>query len=110
MNRRTFFTGALTLPVALVASRSPARGAQSGSTAFQYPIAWPDSSPGIGFVIRHGYACENTWYNPGYLHTGEDCTGSGAADSHNERRQTDRARRRLTAARSAAGFALGFDR
>jgi murein DD-endopeptidase MepM/ murein hydrolase activator NlpD len=27
---------------------------------------------GDGFVVRHGYATENTWYLPGYLHTGED--------------------------------------
>jgi murein DD-endopeptidase MepM/ murein hydrolase activator NlpD len=27
---------------------------------------------GDGFLIRHGYACENTWYNPGWLHTAED--------------------------------------
>ena len=28
--------------------------------------------PGDGFFIHHGYATENTWYNPGYWHTGED--------------------------------------
>ncbi len=27
---------------------------------------------GDGFLIRHGYACENTWYNAGWLHTAED--------------------------------------
>jgi murein DD-endopeptidase MepM/ murein hydrolase activator NlpD len=27
---------------------------------------------GEGFFIRHGYTVENTWYNPGYWHTGED--------------------------------------
>jgi murein DD-endopeptidase MepM/ murein hydrolase activator NlpD len=29
-------------------------------------------APGDGFFIRHGYGAENTWYNPGYWHTGED--------------------------------------
>ena len=28
--------------------------------------------PGDGFFIRHGMDVENTWYNPGYWHTGED--------------------------------------
>ena len=37
-----------------------------------YPIGLPDRPSGDGFFIRHGYAAENTWYNPGYLHTGED--------------------------------------
>jgi hypothetical protein len=27
---------------------------------------------GDGFFIRHGDQVENTWYNPGYWHTGED--------------------------------------
>lgn len=37
-----------------------------------YPIGLPDRPPGDGFFIRHGYTVENTWYNPGYWHTGED--------------------------------------
>jgi hypothetical protein len=32
----------------------------------------PGQPLGDGFFIRHGYAAENTWYNPGYWHTGED--------------------------------------
>lgn len=36
------------------------------------PIRWADGRPGDGFLIRHGYATENTWYNPGWWHTGED--------------------------------------
>lgn len=39
---------------------------------FGYPIAWPDQAPADGFFVRHGFASENTWYNPGYWHTGED--------------------------------------
>ena len=48
-----------------------ARMASNGSV-FMLPIRWPDSVPGDGFFIRHGYACENAWYLPGYWHTGED--------------------------------------
>jgi murein DD-endopeptidase MepM/ murein hydrolase activator NlpD len=32
----------------------------------------PDKPIGDGFFIRHGAQVENTWYNPGYWHTGED--------------------------------------
>jgi murein DD-endopeptidase MepM/ murein hydrolase activator NlpD len=37
-----------------------------------YPIGLPGRPAGDGFFIRHGYNVENTWYNPGYWHTGED--------------------------------------
>ena len=36
------------------------------------PIGWPGRVPGDGFRIGHGYACENTWFAPGWWHTGED--------------------------------------
>lgn len=39
---------------------------------WQYPIRLAGRAPGDGFVIRHGYAVENTWFNPGDWHTGED--------------------------------------
>ena len=39
---------------------------------FSYPIGTPGKPLGDGFFIRHGVAVENTWYNPGYWHTGED--------------------------------------
>lgn len=39
---------------------------------FGYPIGRPGGVPGDGFFIRHGYAAENTWYNPDHWHTGED--------------------------------------
>jgi murein DD-endopeptidase MepM/ murein hydrolase activator NlpD len=32
----------------------------------------PGRPPGDGLFIRHGYAVENTWFNPGYWHAGED--------------------------------------
>jgi murein DD-endopeptidase MepM/ murein hydrolase activator NlpD len=37
-----------------------------------YPIGRPGEMLGDGFFIRHGAETENTWYNPGYWHTGED--------------------------------------
>jgi murein DD-endopeptidase MepM/ murein hydrolase activator NlpD len=40
--------------------------------AWSYPIGIPGRPLGDGFFIRHGYLVENTWYNPGYWHTGED--------------------------------------
>lgn len=49
----------------------PAR-AQPRALAFSYPIGLPGRVLGDGFIVRHGYATENTWYNPGWLHTGED--------------------------------------
>ena len=49
---------------------------QAGTTAerprFSYPIGTPGQALGDGFVVRHGYATENTWYNPGWWHAGED--------------------------------------
>jgi murein DD-endopeptidase MepM/ murein hydrolase activator NlpD len=65
MNRRTLISAALALPLSAV-------HAADGAPRFQYPISWPDEIPGDGFFIRHGYACENTWFSPGNLHTGED--------------------------------------
>jgi len=39
---------------------------------FTFPIGRAGQPPGYGFFIRHGYAVENTWFNPGYWHAGED--------------------------------------
>ena len=36
------------------------------------PIGWTGETPGDGFEIGHGFACENTWFNSGWWHTGED--------------------------------------
>lgn len=46
--------------------------AQEDAPLFSYPMVLPDRPPGDGFLIRHGYACENTWFAPGNWHTGED--------------------------------------
>lgn len=42
------------------------------SPHFIYPISRSGGVPGDGFFIRHGYATENTWFNPNHWHTGED--------------------------------------
>lgn len=44
----------------------------AATPAWSYPLGLPDRVPGDGCWIRDGYACENTWYNPGYWHTAED--------------------------------------
>lgn len=46
--------------------------AQAGEPRFSYPVGLPERALGDGLFIRHGYATENTWYNPGWWHTGED--------------------------------------
>lgn len=51
---------------------SPTATPAPPAARFGYPIGWPGQAPGDGFFMRHGYAAENTWYNPGYWHTGED--------------------------------------
>lgn len=72
------------LPAALagrtgVAARRPSEASHSAQTVqrsagipYSYPIGTPGRPLGNGFFARHGYAVENTWYLPGYLHTGED--------------------------------------
>jgi murein DD-endopeptidase MepM/ murein hydrolase activator NlpD len=35
-------------------------------------LGLPGRPLGDDLLIRHGYATENTWYNPGWWHTGED--------------------------------------
>ncbi len=36
------------------------------------PIGWPGRLAGDGFRIGHGFQCENSWFSPGWWHTGED--------------------------------------
>jgi murein DD-endopeptidase MepM/ murein hydrolase activator NlpD len=57
---------------ATLASRFKPAPAQSAPLVFGYPVGQPGDVFGDGFLIRHGYATENTWYLPGYLHAGED--------------------------------------
>ena len=60
-----------TLATAL-ASRLRSARAQPTTAAFGYPMGLPGHPLGDGLLIRHGYATENTWFNPGWWHTGED--------------------------------------
>lgn len=48
------------------------RDASAAGPAWSYPLGLPGRVLGDGCWIRDGYACENTWYNPGSWHTGED--------------------------------------
>lgn len=49
-----------------------AQAPDAATGAWSLPIRNPGGIPGDGFVIRHGFACENTWFNPGWWHTAED--------------------------------------
>ena len=71
-NRRSFMRRAISLSAGALVSGRVAAAAQTNGPVFSLPIGLPGQILGAGFVIRHGYACENTWYNPGWLHTGED--------------------------------------
>jgi murein DD-endopeptidase MepM/ murein hydrolase activator NlpD len=51
---------------------SPTTSSAPTPRLFSYPIGTPGKPLGDGFFIRHAAAVENTWYNPGYWHTGED--------------------------------------
>ncbi|CAN5350260.1 hypothetical protein BH09CHL1_BH09CHL1_18730 [soil metagenome] len=70
ISRRLFLGGSA---AALTAGADRVSARQTASAGeYSLPIGWPDRVLGDGFIIRHGYACENTWYNPGFWHTGED--------------------------------------
>jgi murein DD-endopeptidase MepM/ murein hydrolase activator NlpD len=60
------------VPPASAEERPAPRPQATPATRFALPIGLPGKPPGDGFFIRHGYTAENTWYNPGYWHTGED--------------------------------------
>jgi len=77
LSRRGLLHGLAGVGVA-VAGWQPRNVAQTTATApsiptsFTAPIGWAGQFPGDGFRIGHGFACENTWFNPGWWHTGED--------------------------------------
>ncbi|MDP9363772.1 MAG: M23 family metallopeptidase [Chloroflexota bacterium] len=70
MDRRTLLVRAALL--AAVAAGGRRAAAQEPVPAFGYPIGLPERAPADRFVVRHGYATENTWFAPGNLHAGED--------------------------------------
>lgn len=51
--------------------RSTPAAAQSDLT-MSYPIGIGGHVLGDGMIMRHGFSTENTWFNPGWWHTGED--------------------------------------
>jgi murein DD-endopeptidase MepM/ murein hydrolase activator NlpD len=58
---------------ATLLAASPARMlAREASWAWSLPIGHPGEVLGDGFLVRHGFATENTWYNPGWYHAAED--------------------------------------
>ncbi len=69
VSRRAVLQGGI---AAALATRLRPTMAQASLPAYSLPIGLPGQVLGDGFLIRHGYACENTWYNTGWLHTAED--------------------------------------
>ena len=67
-SRRSFVLGT---GVLVLASRNQAWG-QAAGWSWSLPIRDAGGIPGDGFVVRHAFATENTWYNPGWWHTAED--------------------------------------
>jgi murein DD-endopeptidase MepM/ murein hydrolase activator NlpD len=56
----------------LIPSPTPTNITAPAALPMGYPLGYAGRPPGDGFFIRHGFTTENTWYNPGYWHTGED--------------------------------------
>lgn len=77
ISRRQLIGGA----VAVAVAAGPAAARQAGDDDWSLPIREPGGTPGDGFVIRHGFACENTWFNPGWWHTAEDWYHDANADT-----------------------------
>lgn len=69
LTRRSLVRAGVTVPILALL---PTFARSQSSRTVTLPVRWPGQSAGDGFFIRHGYACENTWYNPGWWHTGED--------------------------------------
>ena len=46
-------------------SRLTRAQSQAVAPAYSYPMGFPGRPLGDGLLVRHGYATENTWYNPG---------------------------------------------
>jgi hypothetical protein len=51
---------------------TPSIQAQQARWNWTMPIGHPGEVLGDGFFMRHGFATENTWFNPGSWHTAED--------------------------------------
>jgi hypothetical protein len=57
---------------ALFAASAAAQGIEDTGPRFALPMGLPGMLPGDSCYIRHGYACENTGFNTGWWHTGEN--------------------------------------
>lgn len=69
IDRRRLLAGGFAAGLTSVVGRSSRAQAGFG---FGLPIGDPGVLPGSGFIVRHGFQTENTWYNPGNWHTAED--------------------------------------
>ncbi|CAN5756795.1 hypothetical protein BH23CHL5_BH23CHL5_24810 [soil metagenome] len=67
-SRRTLMFGVAATPMFC---RMDVAG-QTEPPTFGLPIGLPGRIPGDGRFILHGYACENTGFNSGWWHTGEN--------------------------------------
>jgi hypothetical protein len=64
--------GASALGVLILEHRRQSVAAQALDPLFSYPIGLAGRVLGDGCFVRDGFTVENTWYLPGYWHTGED--------------------------------------
>lgn len=69
LDRRKLLAG---ITAASFGSRPDQIALAQPSHTFGFPLAEPGGLPGDGFLIRHGFQTENTWFAPGYWHTAED--------------------------------------
>lgn len=69
ISRRSLAAGTVVTAFGL---RMPPVLAEQTQRNWTLPIGYPGDVLGDGFFVRHGFATENTWFNPGWWHTAED--------------------------------------
>lgn len=79
LTRRALFWAAIAS--GLVSRGVDVTPAQTTAPTFSYPMGFPGQPLGDGLLMRHGYACENTWFFPGWWHTGENWYRADGEDS-----------------------------
>lgn len=82
LSRRALLGGMTGLAVA---SRAVPGHAQTSAPAFSYPMGIPGRPLADGLIVRHGYACENTIVQTGWLHTAEDWYLTNGAETGGSR-------------------------
>jgi murein DD-endopeptidase MepM/ murein hydrolase activator NlpD len=80
MSRRTLFWAAIAGGLATYGANG-ASAQTTNTPAFSYPMGFPGQLLGDRLLMRHGYACENTWFFPGWWHTGENWYRADGEDS-----------------------------